>query len=84
MLVATVFSLAYVLRYIWKVFLGSPKIPVEVESTKTEDEEKQKTKNNDPPIYMIIAMLALAAFVVILGIYPGVFIDLIHAVSSII
>jgi hypothetical protein len=31
---------------------------------------------------MIIAMIALAAFVVILGIYPGLFIDLIHAVTS--
>jgi NADH-quinone oxidoreductase subunit M len=82
MLIATVFSLAYVLRYIWKIFLGSPKIPVEIETTKNEGEELQKTKNNDPPIYMIISMLALAAFVVILGIYPGVFIDLIHAAVS--
>jgi hypothetical protein len=29
-------------------------------------------------------MIALAAFVVILGIYPGLFIDLIHAVSTMI
>ena len=29
MLVATVFSLAYVLRYIWKVFLESPKLKTE-------------------------------------------------------
>jgi NADH-quinone oxidoreductase subunit M len=82
MLIATVFSLGYVLRYFWKVFLGSPNIPIEVETT-TDGEDKQKT-NNDPPIYMIVAMLALAAFVVVLGIYPGVFIDLIHAVTSII
>jgi proton-translocating NADH-quinone oxidoreductase chain M len=83
MLIATVFSLAYVLRYFWKVFLGSPKVPIEVDTTTTDDEDK-KTKNNDPPIYIIISMLALAAFVVLLGIYPGIFIDLIHAVTSII
>ncbi|TRO50775.1 NADH-quinone oxidoreductase subunit M [Candidatus Bathyarchaeota archaeon] len=82
MLIATVFSLGYVLRYFWKVFLGSPNIPIEVKTT-TVSEDKQKN-NNDPPIYIIIAMLALAAFVVVLGIYPGIFIDLIHAVTSII
>jgi NADH-quinone oxidoreductase subunit M len=69
MLIATVFSLAYVLRYFWKVFLESPTV--------------QRNDIKDPPIYMIVAMIALAAFVVILGIYPGVFIDLIHAVTSI-
>jgi len=69
MLIATVFSLAYVLRYFWKVFLESPKI--------------QRDDIKDPHIFIIIAMIALAAFVVILGIYPGVFIDLIHAVTSI-
>ena len=69
MLIATVFSLAYVLRYFWKVFLETPK-------TQREDIK-------DPHIYMVIAMIVLAAFVVILGIYPGVFIDLIHAVTSI-
>jgi NADH-quinone oxidoreductase subunit M len=79
MLVATVFSLAYVLRYFWKVFLEAPK----VELIKTEDIDEEKPKSLDPPIFMLIAMLALAAFVVILGIYPGIFIDLIHAVTSI-
>jgi len=69
MLIATVFSLAYVLRYFWKVFLEAPKV--------------QRDDIKDPPIYMIVAMIALAAFVVLLGIYPGLFIDLIHAVTSI-
>ncbi|TET25680.1 MAG: NADH-quinone oxidoreductase subunit M [Candidatus Bathyarchaeum sp.] len=68
MLIATVFSLAYVLRYFWKVFLESPKL--------------QRNDIKDPPIFIIIAMIALAAFVVILGIYPGIFIDLIHAATS--
>jgi len=69
MLIATVFSLAYVLRYFWKVFLESPTV--------------QRNDIKDPHIFIIIAMIALAAFVVILGIYPGLFIDLIHAVTSI-
>jgi len=69
MLIATVFSLAYVLRYFWKVFLEAPKT--------------QRDDIKDPHIYMIVAMIALAALVVILGIYPGIFIDLIHAVTSI-
>jgi NADH-quinone oxidoreductase subunit M len=71
MLIATVFSLAYVLRYIWKVFLEAP-------TTATIG----KTEVKDPPIFIIVAIMALAAFVVILGIYPGLFIDLIHAVTS--
>ncbi len=69
MLIATVFSLAYVLRYFWKVFLEAPKT--------------QRDDIKDPHIYMIVAMIALAVLVVILGIYPGIFIDLIHAVTSI-
>jgi len=68
MLVATVFSLAYVLRYFWKVFLEAPKV--------------QRDDIKDPHIFIVIAMLALAAVVILLGIYPGIFIDLIHAVSS--
>jgi NADH-quinone oxidoreductase subunit M len=67
MLIATVFSLGYVLRYFWKVFLEAPKVNREVK---------------DPHIYIVIAMIALAAFVVILGVYPGLFIDLIHVVTS--
>jgi NADH-quinone oxidoreductase subunit M len=67
MLIATVFSLGYVLRYFWKVFLEAPAVKLEVK---------------DPHIFMIVAMIALAAFVVILGIYPGLFIELIHAVST--
>ncbi|PVX23770.1 MAG: hypothetical protein CW691_09745, partial [Candidatus Bathyarchaeum sp.] len=84
MLIATVFSLAYVLRYFWKVFLGTPKLKTEDKLATADAKDAQKTKNLDPPIFMIIAMLALAAFVVLLGIYPGIFIDLIHAVTSII
>jgi NADH-quinone oxidoreductase subunit M len=83
MLIATVFSLAYVLRFFWKIFLETPKQTDAVEVIEIKDKDEQKSKNNDPPIYMLIAMLSLAAFVVLLGIYPGIFIDLIHAVTSI-
>jgi formate hydrogenlyase subunit 3/multisubunit Na+/H+ antiporter MnhD subunit len=83
MLIATVFSLGYVLRYFWKVFLETPKLKTEAKPTKTEEGE-DKPKNDDPPVFILIAMIALAAFVVLLGIYPGIFIDLIHAVTSIV
>ena len=69
MLIATVFSLAYVLRYFWKVFLEAPKL--------------QKDDITDPPAFMVVAMIVLAVFVVVLGVYPGLFIDLIYAVTSI-
>jgi NADH-quinone oxidoreductase subunit M len=71
MLVATVFSLAYVLRYIWKVFLETPAVPA------------VKTEVKDPPSFMTISTILLAAFVVILGVYPRLFIDLIHAVITV-
>jgi formate hydrogenlyase subunit 3/multisubunit Na+/H+ antiporter MnhD subunit len=48
--------------------------------------EAPKTPRNDikdPHIFITVSMIALAAFVVILGIYPGIFIDLIHAFTSI-
>lgn len=82
MLIATVFSLAYVLRYFWKVFLEAPVSRSEANLAETEIKEKDKGVINDPPVFIIIAMLSLAAFVILLGIYPGFFIDLIHAVTS--
>jgi NADH-quinone oxidoreductase subunit M len=83
MLIATVFSLGYVLRYFWKVFLEAPKHKPEVQVITDVEEGEQKSKSNDPPIFIIVSMIALAAFVVLLGIYPGIFIDLIHAATSI-
>jgi len=67
MLVATVLSLAYALRFVGHVFLGS---------TKHE-------KATDVPSFMKLAMIILAAFVVILGIWPTFFIQLITSVSFI-
>jgi NADH-quinone oxidoreductase subunit M len=70
MLVATVLSLAYSLRFVSKVFLGQPKVTVE--SVK---------KLLDVPNYMKLAMGILVVFVVLLGIYPAFFVNLINTVS---
>ncbi len=68
MLVAVVFSLAYSLRYISKVFLGQPK---------TDGESKV----TDVSLYMKIAMVILVILVIFIGIYPGFFIELINSVQ---
>ena len=61
MLIATVLSLAYALRFLSHVFLGS---------TKHE-------KVAGAPFFMKLAMIILAAFVVALGVWPTFFIQLI-------
>jgi NADH-quinone oxidoreductase subunit M len=66
MLIATVLSLAYALRYISHVFLGPTKL-----------KEAKET-----PSFMKLAMLILAVFVIILGIWPTFFLDLINTLSS--
>jgi NADH-quinone oxidoreductase subunit M len=65
MLIATIFSLAYALRYISHVLLGSPKI------------EKIK----EIPFFMKIAMLLLVVIVIVLGIWPTFFLDLISTLK---
>jgi len=67
MLVATVFSLAYSLRYISRVFLGQAK-------------NKEK-KIVDVPNWMKLAMAILVIFVIVLGIWPTFFVDLINTVT---
>jgi formate hydrogenlyase subunit 3/multisubunit Na+/H+ antiporter MnhD subunit len=62
MLIATVLSLAYVLRYISHVFFG----PVKSEKVK------------EAPFFMNFAMLILAVLVIILGVWPSFFLDLIN------
>ena len=66
MLVATVLSLAYSLRFVSNVFLGQPKNTETVSAV---------------PLFMKIAMIFLALLVIILGIWPAFFIDLISTVS---
>ena len=67
MLIATVLSLAYALRYISHVFLGPTKL-----------KEAKET-----PSFMKFAMLILAVFVIIFGIWPTFFLDLINTLSSV-
>jgi len=62
MLVATVFTLAYVLRFFSGVFLGQPK-----------NENVTET-----PILMKATMIGLAALVILLGVWPSFFLDLIN------
>jgi len=70
MLVATVLSLAYSLRYLSHVFLGH---------TKSEG----KKKILDVPNYMKAAMAILVILVIVLGIWPTFFVHLINTVKFI-
>ena len=65
MLIATVLSLAYALRFVSHVFLG----PKKIENAK------------DPPVFMELAMVILTVITVILGVWPTFFIQLITTVS---
>jgi len=65
MLVATVLSLAYALRFLSHVFLGETKHESVI----------------DPPRYMKLAMIILVVFTVVLGVWPTFFIQLISSVS---
>jgi NADH-quinone oxidoreductase subunit M len=68
MLVATVISLAYSLRYTSRVFLGQPK-------------NGGEKKILDVPNYMKVAMAILVVLVIVLGIWPTFFVNLISTVS---
>ena len=61
MIVATVFSLAYVLRFYWKIFL---------ETSKTK-------KIQTVPLLMAVPMVILSVVVVLLGVWPTSLIELI-------
>jgi len=65
MLVATVLSLAYALRYIGHIFLGPTKLK----------------KAKEVPFFMKCAMIILVVFVIVLGIWPTLFLQLITTVS---
>ncbi|MGB8779164.1 MAG: NADH-quinone oxidoreductase subunit M [Candidatus Bathyarchaeia archaeon] len=62
MLIATVLSLAYVLRYLSHVFFG----PVKSEKVK------------EAPFFMNFAMIILVVLVIILGVWPSFFLNLIN------
>jgi NADH:ubiquinone oxidoreductase subunit 5 (subunit L)/multisubunit Na+/H+ antiporter MnhA subunit len=65
MLIATVFSLAYALRLVANVFFGSSK----------------HEKVREVPLAMKISMIILVIFVIVLGIWPTFFLNLIGTVS---
>jgi formate hydrogenlyase subunit 3/multisubunit Na+/H+ antiporter MnhD subunit len=71
MLVATVFSLAYSLRFTSMVFLGQSKNP-------TIEGAKRKL---EVPRFMQLAMIILVVLVVFVGIYPAFFVNLINTAS---
>jgi NADH-quinone oxidoreductase subunit M len=75
LLIATVLSLAYCLRFLYRVFLS--------QSRSKSAESGEEKKIVDVPIYMKLAMGILVLFVIILGIYPTFFINLIHTVALI-
>jgi formate hydrogenlyase subunit 3/multisubunit Na+/H+ antiporter MnhD subunit len=65
MLIATVLSLGYSLRFISNVFFGSP---------------KTEAKKISVPKFMQAGMIMLAAFVIVVGIYPTMFLNIIGTV----
>jgi NADH-quinone oxidoreductase subunit M len=78
MLIATVLSLAYSLRFVYTVFLRPSRTePATAEAT------DQKKPLIDVPLSMKVAMAILIVFVILLGVYPTVFINLIKAVALI-
>lgn len=74
MLIATVFSLAYSLRFVYRIFIGPPK-------SGTTLDTNEKHKLTDIPNSMKLALLILIIFVVLLGTYPAFFINLINTVG---
>jgi formate hydrogenlyase subunit 3/multisubunit Na+/H+ antiporter MnhD subunit len=68
MLIATVLSLGYALRFITNVFFGQPK---------TEE------KRLEVPKFMVAGIILLTVITVIIGIYPAFFLDMIKTVMFI-
>ncbi len=75
MLIATILSLAYSLRFVWRVFLGPSR-------AKTVANGIVK-KIVDVPNYMKVSMGILVVFVILLGVHPALFINLIKGVGFI-
>jgi len=76
MLIATVLSLAYMLRFTSKVFLGLPKYEEgEVNEEGTEEKETIEVSN-----YMKMSFAILVMLIILIGIYPTFFLNLIQTV----
>jgi formate hydrogenlyase subunit 3/multisubunit Na+/H+ antiporter MnhD subunit len=85
MLVATVLSLAYMLRFVSLIFLGTPKgqnIEEMQDAELKEGEHGEEGKKGlDVPIFMKLSFAILVVLVIVVGIYPSFFIHLIQTVS---
>jgi NADH-quinone oxidoreductase subunit M len=73
MLVATVISLAYMLRFIKNIFLGQPKTDTTELGAESSAAEKSKGISN----WIKLSFALLVLFVILVGIYPTFFLDLI-------
>ena len=76
MLVATVLSLAYVLRFTSNVFLGQSKN----EAGKVIEEGKEEKKTFEVSNYMQFSFAVLVVLIILVGIYPTFFLNLIQTV----
>ncbi len=76
MLIATVLSLAYVLRFTSNVFLGQSKDG----DGKTSEEGKEEKKIFEVSNYMKLSFAILIVFIILVGIYPTFFLNLIQTV----
>jgi NADH-quinone oxidoreductase subunit M len=76
MLIATVLSIAYMLRFTSKVFLGQSKD----EQGEPAGEGKSENKIVDVSNYMKLSFAILVVLVVLVGIYPTFFLNLINTV----
>jgi len=76
MLIATVLSVAYMLRFTSKVFLGQSKD----ELGELPEEAKSEKKIVDVSNYMKLSFAILVVLVVLVGIYPTFFLNLINTV----
>ncbi len=90
MLVATVFSLAYALRFVSKVFLGPSRDDLVIDAgaqdahgaaAVLEAKTQHRHKIVDIPNYMKAALAILVVLVIIIGIYPTFFLQLIQTVT---
>ena len=87
MLVATVFSLGYSLRFISKVFLGTApgEVVEDVHGGRGVHDSVEGAKASggklEVPNWMKAALAILAVFVVLIGVYPTFFMQLIQTVT---
>ena len=73
MLIATVLSLAYSLRFVSHVFLGP---------SKSKEGGEGEKKKFEVPRFMQLAMVILVVLVIVVGIYPSFFINLINTATA--